>query len=673
MESVIAAAENGANAVYLGQKRFSARSGAQNFTAEELAEAVRYCHARDIKVHQAVNTILFDDELDAAAEIICSAARTGVDALIIQDLGVFALAKQLCPDMPLHASTQLSVHSPNGALLMQELGFSRVVLARELSLDEIRAIVNAVRIETEVFVHGALCMSLSGQCYLSAMIGSHSANRGGCAGTCRMPFTATGKPDYCLSLKDMCLTDYVGALTEIGVSSLKIEGRMKRPEYTAAAACAYASAAEGKPVDRATLQSVFSRSGFTDGYIAGKTGAHMFGIRQKEDVTAAPHVLHTLQNTYKKVKSVVKADISLHIAKTGEAALTMTDGTHTVTVSNALAQKAERLPLSSERAAAALQKLGGTIFYSGEIRCEIAPGMTLSAAALNAMRREAAEKLYDLRAARAPIRLYPKHTLPTPAPKRQKRCMLRLQFSACDQLPPDIWELPYDVILPASEILAHWDRLAPYAKLLTAEPERALFDTERECLAQLKTLSAHGVRRLLVSNPAHLQMGKQLGFFLVGDSYLNISNTLSARMWKDAGLSEYILSAECTFSAAQRLQTPMPMGFIAYGSYPVMLTRNCPVKKSIGCAKCSRREKLTDRTGAQFPVVCHNRKWSELLNCRPILLSDKWEQAGCFDFAVLRFTIETPKEIADIIEAYENGNAPSNKNFTRGLYYRGVE
>ncbi len=675
MESVIAAVENGADAVYLGQKRFSARSGAQNFTPEELKEAVRCCHARGIKVHQAVNTILFDDELDAAAETILSAAEAGVDALIVQDLGGFALAKELCPNLPLHASTQLSVHSPSGALFMQRLGFSRVVLARELSLDEIKEIVQTVEIETEVFVHGALCMSLSGQCYLSAMIGSHSANRGGCAGTCRMPFTATGKPEHCLSLKDMCLTDYVSALAEIGVTSLKIEGRMKRPEYTAATAAAYSAAAAGLSADRDTLQCVFSRSGFTDGYIAGKTGPDMFGIRQKEDVTAAaPQVLHTLQNTYKKVKSVIKADISLHIEETGSVTLRMTDGTHTAVVSNTSAQKAEHLPLSGERASAALQKLGGTIFYAGEIHTEIAPGMTLSAAALNAMRREAAQKLYDLRAAVTPMQVNPKRAfLPEKTPKMKKRAILRLQFSAYDQLPSDIWGLPYEIILPAEEILSHWESLAPYAGLLTAEPPRALFGAEQECLEQLKSLSARGIKRLLVSNPAHLQIGKELGFSLTGDSFLNISNTLAAQMWKNAGLSEFILSAECSFAAAQRIQTPMPMGFVAYGYYPVMLTRNCPVKKSIGCTRCSQKEKLTDRTGAQFPVICHDRKWNELLNCNPILLSDRWEQNNFFDFAVLRFTIETPKQVKEIIEAYETGRAPSGKNFTRGLYYRGVE
>lgn len=271
-ESVIAAAENGADAVYLGQKRFSARSSAHNFTPEELKEAVVYCHARGIQVHQAINTMIFDDELEQAAESIRIAAECGVDALIVQDLGVMRLAKELCPDMPLHASTQLSIHSVQGALLMQEMGFSRVVLARELSLSEIESIVKTVNIESEVFVHGALCMSLSGQCYLSAMIGSHSANRGGCAGTCRMPFTATGKADHCLSLKDVCLTDYIAKLEKIGVTSLKIEGRMKRPEYTAAATAAFVNAKKGMPFDREQLQSVFSRSGFTDGYITGKTG-----------------------------------------------------------------------------------------------------------------------------------------------------------------------------------------------------------------------------------------------------------------------------------------------------------------------------------------------------------------------------------------------------------------
>lgn len=674
-ESVIAAAENGANAVYLGQKRFSARSGAHNFTPDELKEAVSYCHARGIQVHQALNTMVFDDELKDAAEAIRVAAECGVDALIVQDLGVMQLAREMCPEMPLHASTQLSVHSVQGALQMQELGFDRVVLSRELSFEEIKAITNAVTIETEVFVHGALCMSLSGQCYMSAMIGSHSANRGGCAGTCRMPFTATGKPDHCLSLKDVCLTDYVKQLEEIGVVSLKIEGRMKRPEYTAAATAAFANAVKGEPVDKELLQSVFSRSGFTDGYIIGKTGPHMFGTRQKEDVVAAaPAVLSALQNTYKKVKSVVKTDVYLQITDNGNSSLVMSDGTNSVTVTGAKAEQAFNKPLTAERAAASLQKLGGTIFYAGEIGCDIADGMTLSASALNAMRRAASDKLYALRAQTKPKRFYAdRFPIVQGGLQPNKQPLMRLQFTSVSQMSDDVFDMPYDIILPCEEIIAHWDKLCQIKDYLIAAPERALFDNEDKCLETLKQTFSFGVKKMMVSNPAHLRMGKNIGFYTIGDSFLNCANSVSAAEWANAGLNEITLSAECTFERAQKIKSPVPVGFIAYGHYPVMLTRNCPVKASVGCARCGGKQMLTDRTKATFPVICHHKQWNEILNGKPILLSDRSKDVSFYSFMTLCFTIENAKECLRIIEKYENETPPENKNFTRGLYYRGVE
>ena len=675
MESVIAAAENGANAVYLGQKRFSARSGAHNFTAEELREAVAYCHARGMQVHQALNTMIFEDEIDAVVDSIRTAAECGVDALIIQDLGVFRIAKAICPDMPLHASTQLSIHSVNGALLMQKLGFSRVVLSRELSFTEIETIVKAVDIETEVFVHGALCMSLSGQCYLSAMIGGHSANRGGCAGTCRMPFTATGKPDHCLSLKDVCLSDYVKKLEEIGVTSLKIEGRMKRPEYTAAASDAFSKVVKEESFDREMLQSVFSRSGFTDGYITGNTGAHMFGIRQKEDVVAAqPGVLNALQNTYKKVKSVIKTDITLSVPQNGASVLTMTDGEHTVSVTGPQAEIAENKPLSAERAAASLQKLGGTVFYAHKITCDIADGMTLPASALNAMRRDASEQLYRFRADNRPKSVFTEQ-LPDLPPRRKKgtRPVMRLQFASVEQMDEEVFSMPYDMILPVEEILTHWNKLSELKEYLIAAPSRALFDNEIDCKMQLQKVFERGVTRMMVSNPAHLQMGKEIGFYCIGDSFLNCANSHSAAAWQDAGLDEITLSAECTFENADKIAASVPTGFIGYGHYPVMLMRNCPVKASLGCAKCRQRSKLTDRMGAVFPVICHDRRWFELTNGKPILLAERMQETTGYDFITLLFTGESAAECLAVIEQYENGTPPKNKNFTRGLYYRGVE
>ena len=291
-EALEAAVRCGADAVYLGQKSFSARADSRNFDPDALREAVAYAHRFGVRVHQALNIVTFDREFPALKDCIRAACDAGVDALIVQDWGVAAAVKALAPSMPLHASTQMAIHSPEGVRAAGELGFSRVVLARELSREEIAAIRASTSLELEVFVHGAHCMSVSGQCYLSAMLGGKSGNRGRCAQPCRLPFSAgcPGVPkagEAVLSLKDLCLIPRLPELAAMGIESFKIEGRMKRPEYVAAAVAACRAALDGREPDLAPLQAVFSRSGFTSAYFDGQIDRKMFGFRRKEDVEAA--------------------------------------------------------------------------------------------------------------------------------------------------------------------------------------------------------------------------------------------------------------------------------------------------------------------------------------------------------------------------------------------------
>ena len=233
-EAVIAAVQNGADAVYLGLGDFNARRGAKNFTKEEFEKAVRYCRIRGCKVYITLNTLVNDREIERAVHCARMAAKYGADGIIIQDIGLVSVLREVLPDMPLHASTQMSIHNLAGAEAAAQMGISRVVLARELSLEQIRFITENSSVETEIFVHGALCFCHSGQCYMSALIGRRSGNRGLCAQPCRMQYSLGGRMDnYPLSLKDNCLIDYLQEIREAGVSSIKIEGRMKRPEYTA--------------------------------------------------------------------------------------------------------------------------------------------------------------------------------------------------------------------------------------------------------------------------------------------------------------------------------------------------------------------------------------------------------------------------------------------------------
>ena len=262
-EALRAAVFAGADAVYLGGPAFGARANAKNFSREELAQAVEFCHSRGVRVHVTVNILLKDQELEEALDFVRFLCRLPVDAVLVQDVGLFSLLRERAPQLPLHASTQMSLHTPQGVKLLWELGASRVVLARELSLEEIREIRQACPVELESFVHGALCMSVSGQCYFSALLGGRSGNRGSCAQPCRLPFAAPGGTGHDLSLKDLSFVKELGQLEQAGVCSAKIEGRMKRPEYVAAAVSACRRAAQGEAVPPQLLedlQAVFSRS-----------------------------------------------------------------------------------------------------------------------------------------------------------------------------------------------------------------------------------------------------------------------------------------------------------------------------------------------------------------------------------------------------------------------------
>ena len=331
-DSVIAAVRSGADAVYVGGKSFSARASAQNFDFEQLCDAVRYCHIHGVKLYLTINTIVFDDEFENLKRAITEAAKADVDALIVQNMGVARLAKKIAPELPLHASTQMSVHTSSGVRALYELGFKRVVLAREMSREEIKKAAE-VPVELEVFVHGALCMSVSGQCYFSAMLGSRSGNRGACAQTCRLPFTVTdGKGKYALSLKDNSIIPYLNELEEIGVASAKIEGRMKRPEYVSAAVRACKEQREQGFVSDETselLRAVFSRTGFTDGYYTGKIGRGMFGTRTKDDVVSADEkLLSKIRAGYNKEVQNIPVSMEFTARLNENPTLKISDGEH---------------------------------------------------------------------------------------------------------------------------------------------------------------------------------------------------------------------------------------------------------------------------------------------------------------------------------------------------------
>ena len=676
-ESLAAAVLCGADAVYLGVGQLNARRAAQNFDGEVLAKAVAYCHARGVKVYLTLNTMVLERERPLLAETLERACALGVDAIIAADLSAAALARAACPTLPLFASTQTAVTGPRGAALLRDLGFSRVVLARELTLPEIRAVTKSCGIETEVFVHGAHCMSISGQCYLSSVIGGRSGNRGLCAQPCRLPFGCGGQ-SHALSLKDLSLIDRLGDLAQAGVASLKIEGRMKRPEYVAGAVTACKKALDGQSFNPDELAALFSRAGFTAGYLDGKRDGAMFGTRRKEDVAgASPALLGRYAALYQKERGSVRVDFHLTLSPGQPAALTATDREgNTARALGEVPAPARTLPLDPQRAAAALSKTGGTLFCMGELACEIAPGLNLPGAALNALRRQVLEQLTRLRERPRPIPfsraaadrlLNPSARGPAPARPR-----LRLRLSLAGQLsglPPDC---AADVSLPLDQLeKPEGAVLARYQGLLICELPRYEFGGEKDLPARLAAIRKAGVNRALAGSLGAIRLAEEAGMAICGDFSLNIANTLALEEYRALGLLDATLSFEPALTLLKKLGGGLPRGVLAYGHLPLMHLRNCPARAFGGCKgeeNCARP--LRDRMGKDFFLRCTGGE-AALHNHLPLWIGDRQDELTGFDFYTLYFTKETPEQVAEVIRAFELGE--SREEATRGLYYRGVK
>lgn len=670
--SVVAAVQNGANAVYLGQTSFSARQNAKNFNKEELLNAVSYCHSRDVKVYQTLNTLIFDNQLDEAYECIKNACDCSIDAFIVQDLGLVKMIKEVCPTIPIHASTQMSVHTAMGAQLLKDLGIKRVVLARELSLEQIKEIATNVDIETEVFVHGALCMSVSGQCYISSMIGTRSGNRGNCAGTCRLPFTSTSMPSHDLSLKDLCLASHINELKEAGVTSVKIEGRMKRPEYVAAASKVYSNANKNEDYDIDTLQAVFSRSGFTDGYLTNKIGREMFGTRQKDDVMAATNkVLKSLENSYKKEIGRIPLNMVLTLKQNESVVLTAFDNNkNSATATSDIPELAVNKPTTEESITRSLKKLGGTIFTVGEIKCNIDDGLAFTMSKINELRREVCEEITKKRETITPVECKESFTMPEKV-RQKENFKLRARFERYSQIPFErIKELEY-IILPIDEVCDNISKLSQFKEKIIIEPYRAMYMNEKQIEDKLESLKNSGFSMIYANNLAHIKIANNLKMKIFGGAYLNCANSLSVNKFIELGVSDMTLSFELNLDTAKKINSDIPLGLFIYGYLPLMLLKNCPIKNQFNCKDCNSNKILTDRMGMKFKIICNRQKYSELLNCNPIYMADRLHEVAPLSFGILYFTTETMQQCDKLIKDYQN-EVPAHGSFTRGLYYRNV-
>lgn len=674
-DSVISAVRSGADAVYLGEKSFSARASAQNFDDEELKKAVAYCHIHGVKVYVTINTLIFDDEFTKLKKAIISAAEADVDALIVQNQGVARLAKMLVPDLPLHASTQMSVHTASGVRALYEMGFKRVVLSREMSREEIKKAAE-VPVELEVFVHGALCMCVSGQCYFSAMLGSRSGNRGACAQTCRLPFSVgKNKNGYALSLKDNSLVNYISDLEEIGVVSAKIEGRMKRPEYVSAAVRACKEQRDNGFVSDETsriLRGVFSRTGFTDGYYKGKTGREMFGTRTRDDVVSADEKLFSsIRQSYKDEVQNVEID-GKFTAEIGKSPLLeVTDGTHTVVKSaDIICEVAQKIPLDAEKCRIQLTKTGSTAYRFNNLEIKLDDNLSIPVSVLNLLRREALAMLDEKRAVVNNYKINDIEIFKDFKAYNKKKDAVRARvkdtkiskaFKDCEL-----------VFVPLFSDINEIERLKNEGYNVGIEIPRGMFGRETQIELQLARAKQIGIKDVLCHNIGALYIAKSFEMTLHGGFGLNLVNTYDLLWAEEYGLKDVELSFELTFDRINRLGGQVDRGIISYGYLPLMLCRNCPNKsEGIDCSTCKNQSKMTDRKGKNFYLKCDGN-CVEVLNCVPLFIAREEISKLFTTFNTLLFTVENYVENVEKVTNYNDFSMLKDK-FTRGLYKRGVE
>lgn len=690
-EALRAAVQCGADAVYLGWGDFNARRNARNFSDEEFAGAVAYCHTYGVRLFLTLNTLLSDRELPRALETARTACRLGVDAVLVQDWGLLRLLRSTLPDLPVHASTQMSIFTSGGANEAVRLGCERVVLARECSREDVAAICGRCPGEIEVFVHGALCMCYSGQCALSAAVGGRSGNRGGCAQPCRLSYRLNGgRVGYPLSLKDSCLAGELQDMAALGVACLKLEGRMKRPEYVAVVTGVYDRLLwEGRKPTQAeqeALEQAFSRSGFTQGYWQGRRGPGLFGTRP-EDAREPKALFAAAKAAYDK-GGLRTVPVSLRCEITAGAPCTLTaadhDG-HTVTVTGPVPEGARNHALTEEELSQRLSKTGGTAYRCQHVEAEVAPGLSLPASAINALRRDALAALTAERTA-PPLRRegslpsLPEASCPDGPPR------LTVSVAAWSQVTRALLELePARIYVPLEELA---DRTAlPEGKTAWyAILPRVWRDRDearlRHWLAHARSLGVAGV---LLGNLGQFSLVRDSGLYISGDLGLNVFNSHALALLRDMGADTACVSFELRFSQIRDLKKCLPTEALVYGRLPLMITEHCLYQNETGCAldkagakvpdtcPCGQSVALVDRTGAAFPLLPAYGHRTELQNSRPLWLADlpDWKHLG-LTYGRLRFTVESPSECVSILRTYQTGGPPRSQ-FTRGLYQRGVQ
>lgn len=679
-DTLVCAISNGADAVYIGGRNFSARKNAANFTTEEISSAVKFAHLHGAKVYVTVNTLIGDAELSEVYEFVEFLYNAGVDALIIQDMGVLDIVKRYFPDFEVHASTQMTIHNIEGARLAKELGFTRVVLSRELTFKEIKAIHESVDIELEVFVHGALCMSYSGQCLMSSFIGGRSGNRGACAQPCRLPYTLlsedgkplSGKDKYLLSLKDLCLIDEMDTLASCGVTSLKIEGRMKSSDYVSIVTSIYNKYRSGGKVsdeDAFALRNIFSRSGFTKGYLTGDTGRHMLNYdKNNDDVYSV--VTDKVKSLGEELKQKKAPDVKFGAHVTAKKGQPMTleakaMGKTVRVCGTVLCEDALKVPLTEERIISQISKTGSTDFEVRKITVDIDEGISLPVKEINELRRMALERLRDALSEiprQGKTGIFEPYTF---KPIEDKKIIFNAQVMNMSQA--------------VAAFDAGFDRVTVPLKLYTEN--RDFFSGKnvavilppimRDCNMYDMSVLPDMIYATNIS-----QLGLCKGHSVCADFRMNVFNSSSAKKICDMGAGSACLSAELNLTQINKMQLPFDGEIVVYGRVPLMTLQNCPVKSAVGKCSCQDGDvyMLKDRKGVKFPLfTCKHEGVSVLYNATPIYMADRLGEIKSEYIKTYRFifTTERAEDIKKLYVKYKNPDK-SDEDFTRGHYYRGV-
>ncbi len=643
-EALLAAVSAGADAVYIGGKSFGARAYAKNFDIDEIKRAVELCHIHNVKLYVTVNTLVYDKEMAELSDFAAELYKIGVDALICADLGAISEIRRRCPGLPIHASTQMSVHNTDGANAAAALGCERVVLARELSGENIRTVTENCLPETEIFLHGALCVCHSGQCLFSSLVGGRSGNRGECAQPCRLPY---GK-GYPLSLKDLSLSNHIKELIESGASSLKIEGRMKSPEYVYRVTKIYRelldSHRNSTSKEEGELKEIFSRGGFTDGYYSNKLEKGMTGVRSESDKEKT-HALDTVIPPPERVKATAVCKMKLGMP----SELTLSARGRSVTVYGQEPRAAQSSPLTEQSVKARLMKMGATELSLSEedIDLSLDGGINLSPGEINALRREAVSALINTERDVENAEKF----LFTPSPV-QKKALKTAYFydpkilSELESKSPEALTLFDKIYIPLHRLCEYSGSLAGVAL------PPIIFDSETESIEKmLAAARERGIKEALISNLSHKRIADRHGFSVMGDFRLNITNRGSLSAYRKMGIDDAILSPELTLPMARDIGGSV----IVYGRIPLMLTERCFIKENFGCEKCSKAS-LTDRTGAKFPMLREFEHRNIILNSTPTYMGDKQDELAAARISSHHFLFftESAKEISEIISSYKN-------------------